>query len=88
MKDFFTKEELDARQLNHLNESLFNNLPTCEEVIVVIYASYNDMFIFDSDGLDEIEKTALVFSLMREMQGGTVLTRKIAKKIENCYFIY
>lgn len=82
------KEEMNKRQISFKGWDLYKHLPECNNVMTVVYASFNDIFIFNTDGLSETDKVDLVNVLISEMQSGTNITRQIIKQCDNTYFVY
>ena len=79
---------LNERQISHKGETLFNNIPEGKDIITVVYASYDDIFLFDVTGLLEEDINELLKELINTIQSGTNVKREVAKKIGSTYFIY
>lgn len=81
-----TKTEIDKRLLSYNGK---DNLDcNCSSIIIVFYASYRDVFVFNSDGLSDDSKIQLVNSLIEEIQEGTNYTREIRRRYGNVFFVY
>lgn len=76
-----THEEINKRQISSNEWTLFDHLPTTNNILTVVYADFKNIFMFDSTGLSEAEKDDLVDSLILVLQSGTNVTRDIAKKL-------
>lgn len=83
-----THEEINKRQISSNEWTLFDHLPTTNNILTVVYADFKNIFMFDSTGLSESEKDDLVDSLIVILQSGTNVTRDVAKKVGDIYFVY
>lgn len=83
-----TVKEMNDRQISFKGKSIYNAIPECESIITVVYADYDNIFLFSTDNLNDEEKKELVEVLIGEIQAGTNYTREIVKIIGNTYFVY
>ena len=83
-----TKEEMNKRQISFKGWNLHDHLPLTNSIITVVYADFDNIFMFDSTDLSEQDKINLIQCLISEIQSGTNYTREIVKQVSDTYFVY